>query len=352
MYIKSLRIENFRNLKCVEIEPHPRLNFFFGANGAGKTSLLEALVVLSRGRSFKTGRAEELSGEETGAFRIFLQSEHSGQTHRLGLERSGDHWKARKDGQDLSLLSELTRQLPLVLMEPNSHLLISGPPDGRRRYLDWGVFHVEPAFLDHWRRYSRLLKQRNAALRERQIRVLESMDELLARLGEQLSVFRTAYFKQLVEALAGQATEGAPELCDVKFEYHPGWKGDSLLDALGRSRKADLEKGTTSQGPHRADIVLTKDHRSIRTLLSRGEQKGFAATLLLTQARLLASAGEAPLVLIDDLASEFDQQHVESVLECAICYAGQVWVTGTDVAVFTQVHKAFQVEHGTVREVV
>jgi DNA replication and repair protein RecF len=211
---------------------------------------------------------------------------------------------------------------------------------------------VEPAFLDCWRRYSRLLKQRNAALRDRQLRVLESIDELLAQLGEQLTVFRSAYFKQLAEVFVEQANDGAPEFRDVTLEYHPGWKGDSLLEALGRSRKKDLEKGATSQGPHRADIVLTKDQRSIRTLLSRGEQKSFAAALLLTQARLLALGGEGPLFLIDDLASEFDQIHVESVLESALSCAGQVWVTGTAAPVFPQAHKVFHVEHGTAQEMV
>lgn len=315
--------------------------------------MLEALVVLSRGKSFKTTRAAELSGKETGAFRIFLESQmHSGRIHKLGLERSGAHWKARKDGQDLSLLSTLTLHLPLVLMEPNSHLLISGSPDGRRRFLDWGVFHVEPAFLDNWRRYSRTLKQRNAALRDRNVRVLDSLDALSARLGEQLNAFRLAYFEQFICAFSGQVNAGASELKDVTAEYHPGWKGDSLLEALSRSRKRDLEQGTTSQGPHRADIVLTKEQRPIRTLLSRGEQKSFAANLLLTQARLLASRGEAPLVLLDDLASEFDRQHVESVLESALDCGGQVWVTGTAAPTSMRGHTAFHVEHGAVQEMI
>ena len=315
--------------------------------------MLEALVVLSRGKSFKTGRAEELTGKETGAFRIFLESEmQSGRIHKLGLERSGAHWKARKDGQDLQLLSVLTRHLPLVLMEPDSHLLISGSPDGRRRFLDWGVFHVEPAFLDTWRRYSRTLKQRNAALRARNIRVLDSLDTLLARLGEQLNAFRVAYFEQLIFAFNEQMNAGAAELKGVTLEYHPGWKGDSLLEALSRSRKRDLEQGTTSQGPHRADIILTKEQRPIRTLLSRGEQKSFAANLLLTQARLLSARGEAPLVLLDDLASEFDRQHVESVLESALDCGGQVWVTGTAAPTSTRGHTAFHVEHGAVQEMI
>jgi DNA replication and repair protein RecF len=237
-------------------------------------------------------------------------------------------------------------------MEPNSHLLISGAPDGRRRLLDWGVFHVEPAFLDTWRRYSRTLKQRNAALRDRNIRVLDSLDTLLARLGEQLNAFRVAYFEQLIFAFNGQMNAGTEELKGVTLEYHLGWKGDSLLEALSRSRKRDLEQGATSQGPHRADIVLTKEQRPIRTLLSRGEQKSFAANLLLTQARLLSSRGEAPLVLLDDLASEFDRQHVESVLESALDCGGQVWVTGTAAPTSTRRHTAFHVEHGAVQEMI
>jgi len=352
LHVKSLRIENFRNLKCVDIRPHERLNFFFGANGAGKTSILEALVVLSRGRSFKTSRAEELSGKATSAFRIFLECVHSGRLHKLGLERSGAQWKARKDGQDLALLSVLTRQLPLVLMEPDSHLLVGGSPDGRRRFLDWGVFHVEPGFLDTWRRYSRTLKQRNAALRERQLRVLDSLDELLARLGEQLSALREAYFEQFTVVFGEQTAAWAPELRDAKLEYQRGWKGDSLLGALSASRKRDLENGATHQGPHRADIVLRKELRPLRTLLSRGEQKSFAANLLLTQARLLGQRGERPLFLLDDLASEFDQRHAGSVLEGALDCAGQVWVTGTEVFPLGFDRKVFHVEHGTVQEMV
>ena len=132
MFIKTLQIENIRNLARVDIEPSPTLNILFGANGAGKTSVLESLVVLSRGRSFRTNQANELIGPEGNSFRVFAESSnHARKTIRLGLERSGKHWRARKNGDDLSQLSQLTRDLPLVLMEPNSHLLVSGPPEVR-----------------------------------------------------------------------------------------------------------------------------------------------------------------------------------------------------------------------------
>lgn len=351
MHIKSLRIENFRNLKSVGIQPHPRLNFYYGDNGAGKTSLLEALVVVSRGKSFKTAHIEELSGVDAAPFRVFLESRFAGQDHKMGLERDGKNWKARMDGQDVAMLSVLTRHLPMVLMEPNSHLLISGSPDGRRRFLDWGVFHVEPLFLDCWRRYSRALKQRNAALRAGQTRVLDSLDQLSARLGEQLNTYRLAYFSRLAGAISQQEeVEGAPELKNVILEFQPGWKGDSLLEALLRTRKRDVESGATSQGPHRADVLFTKDEKAVRSVFSRGEQKSLVASLLLKQAELLAAQGEPPLVLLDDLASEFDQQHFASVLVRALACAGQVWVTGTSAPGRAPEHKVFHVKHGTVQE--
>ena len=162
MFIKRLQIENIRNLARVDIEPDPNLNILFGANGAGKTSVLESLVVLSRGRSFKTNQANELTGPEGDSFRVFAETvNHSNKITRMGLERSGKHWRARKNGKDLSQLSQLTRDLPVVMMEPNSHLLVSGPPETRRKYLDWGMFHVEQEFLGTWRRFSKILKQRN-----------------------------------------------------------------------------------------------------------------------------------------------------------------------------------------------
>ena len=172
MILRKVQVENFRNLQQVEIRPHPALNYFHGNNGAGKTSILESLVVLSRGRSVRTTQAAELVGPGSDTFRVFALAETgSGIEHRLGLERSGKRWRGRKDGADLSQLSQLTRCLPLVLMEPDSHLLVSGSPEVRRRYLDWGMFHVEPGFLDTWRNFSKSLKQRNAALRRNQVKI-------------------------------------------------------------------------------------------------------------------------------------------------------------------------------------
>jgi len=325
----------------------------FGANGAGKTSVLESLVVLSRGRSFRTNQANELIGPEGDSFRVFAETlNHSQKTTRMGLERSGKYWRARKNGDDLSQLSQLTRDLPLVLMEPNSHLLVSGPPEVRRKYLDWGMFHVEHEFLDTWRRFSKILKQRNAALRFRQEDVLESIDAVFSDLGTRLGQLRRLHSEAISERVQGLLKDLGSNLETIRFEYRDGWTRGTLQESLLAGREGDLLRGSTGSGPHRADIALFNGESTARSVLSRGEQKLLSAALLLSQVEILAEQGEKPIVLLDDLASEFDQDHYECVLARALKSGGQVWVSGTRLNRVETDHKVFHVEHGAVQEMV
>jgi DNA replication and repair protein RecF len=351
--IVKLQIHNLRNLKSVDIEPHPGLNVLYGPNGAGKTSILESIVVLSRGRSFRTTQASELIGPEGQTFRVFAKTTENGTRNwKIGLERSRKNWRARKDGQDLTQLSKLTRCLPLVLMEPNSHLLVSGAPEIRRRYLDWGMFHVEQEFLQVSRGFSKILKQRNAALRSKQEDVLDSMDEVFCELGVRLGQLRQSHSEAISEAVGGLLTELSSTLERVQIEYSIGWPPGALSDSVIKSRSTDLIKGMTAYGPHRADIRLIYRESKARTILSRGEQKILAAALLLSQAEILAKQKKTPVLLLDDLASEFDDEHYESVLGRALQVGGQVWVSGTGKRETVADHAMFHVKHGEATEVV
>jgi len=242
--------------------------------------------------------------------------------------------------------------LPLVLMEPNSHLLVSGAPETRRKYLDWGMFHVEQEFLDIFRRYSKILKQRNAALRSKQERVLDSIDEVFSELGTQLDILRKAHCQAVSEQAQKTLKLLSPEMRRFRLDYCQGWSRLSLMDALKEHREGDLIRGATSPGPHRGDISLLIGDTPARNLLSRGEQKVLAATLLLSQAAILSETGEKPVILLDDLASEFDQSHFNSVLTQSLELGSQVWITGINRPTTSEPHKMFHVEHGLVQEMV
>jgi len=351
LIIKTLQIENLRNLGSVSLQANPVLNYIVGKNGAGKTSILESVVVLSRGRSFRTSQSHELIGPAGPTFRVFAETEQDDrQCNRLGLERSGKHWKARKNSRDLAQISQLTCSLPLVLMEPDSHLLVSGAPEVRRRFLDWAVFHVEPTFLEVWKRFSKALKQRNAALRVRQMDVVESIDEILSPLGGRLGRFRAEYTELLSIEIKSIVTELSSKLNDVTIEYQNGWGDGPYQEALSKWRNRDLERGATSQGPHRADLLMMKGDNLARTVISRGEQKVLSAALLLAQASVLKSYGDQPVVLLDDLGSEFDEDHFERVLSKFMETGAQVWLTGTQKTQFTGEHTVFHVKHGNVHK--
>lgn len=337
----------------MSIDPDPGLNVFYGGNGAGKTSILEALVVLSRGRSFRTNQASELFGSEGKNFTVFAETQsEEGKTLRLGLERSGRHWRARKDGAELKQLSQLTRVMPLVLMEPNSYLLVSGAPEVRRKYLDWGMFHVEQGFLGIYRKYSRILKQRNAALRLKKLDVIESIDDVFSGLGVQLTDARRTHAAALAARLGGLLAHLSPGLGGLAISYEQGWGGGTLKESLQAGLETDLKHGATGSGPHRADIAFVLDGAAARAVVSRGEQKLLAAALILSQAEILQAGGSDPIILLDDLASEFDKNHFQKVIGRTLEMGGQVWVTGTQTFEQPEAGALFHVERGKVQKMV
>lgn len=352
-----------RRFEAAELRPVAGLNLIVGDNGAGKTTLLEALHLMAYGRSFRGRVRDGLIRQGAPALDVYVEWEEplegadSGLRRRVGLRHTGQDWKGRLDGEDVSQMSSLCAALAVVTFEPGSHALISGGGEARRRFLDWGLFHVEPDFLPLWRRYARALKQRNALLKQGGYAnaALDAWDRELSDAGELLTSRRLRYLERLQERAVPLAQRIAPGLEITGLEFAPGWRRQELplSDALLLARERDRQYGYTSVGPHRADWKTEYAAIPGRDALSRGQAKLTALACLMAQAEDFAGVrGQWPVVALDDLGSELDRHHQRRVLEHLAAAPAQVMITATEIpaaiAELALPHALFHVEQGVV----
>ena len=358
MRLSRVEVRKLRSLDDVVVVPGRGLNLFVGANGAGKTSLLEAVHLMAYGRSFRGRVRDGLVTSDAPALEVYVEWEDHAQTRRrkAGLRHGGQTWEGRLDGEGVAHLGDLCAAFAVVSFEPGSHALVSGGGEPRRRYVDWGLFHVEQDFLPLWRRYARALKQRNSLLKQRgRNEQLDVWDHELAQAGEPMTRLREDYLAQLQGPLGAISGELAPMLGEATLEFLPGWRRDelSLADALLLVRERDLQTGFTSVGPHRADWRIRHSALPRGETLSRGQAKLTALTCVLAQAEHYAGVrGEWPVVLLDDLASELDRSHQRRVLERLARGDAQVLVTGTELPAETTLgaleYRLFHVDQGRI----
>ena len=314
--------------------PGPSLNLIVGRNGSGKTSLLEAIYLLSTARSFRGGRSLEFIRRGQEFTRVVARvSDDEHREHQIGVERGRKLVRIRLGGETVRSSSALARQHPCLLITPESQGLFSDGPQERRRLIDWIVFHVEPTYATVNSRFKRALNQRNVVLRTQQDnRVLASWDEELGESGEQLAKLRHSCLgawlmdtEFLMAELVGQ---------QIKIVYQRGWDdARSLVAKLQETVSVDRQRGFTSRGPHRADLSMTVGGVPVHQALSRGEMKLCVIGLLLTQAMMLKQiTGRVPLLLIDELASDLDQGNRQRILEAIVTLKAQAFVTAIDTS--------------------
>lgn len=356
MSLERLSIRGFRNLASVDLDPNPGINWLFGDNGAGKTSVLEAIYLLARGRSFRSTQIGAVIGHSAERLMVVghLMSSPDQKGVVLGVERDESGWRGRVAGADCSRISEFAARLPVVLLEPDSHRLISDGPHMRRQYLDWLLFHVKPNYLPVWQRYQKILRQRNAALKKgASTQLLDALDAPLVAAGEvidQMRADRTIALAAATETLnqtLGLRLPGA-----IQMAYRKGHAAEQgLAEALAAGRQKDQESGFTRAGPHRADLVLRFDGYPAAQESSRGQQKLLATLLLLAKWQfLVAQPAHPPVLLLDDPVSELDQAHLRQVMNWLEAQQKQVWVTSTEPT--KSPIKMFHVEQGEIRSVV
>ncbi len=348
MTIEHLVVRDFRNLASIELSPAAGVNCLYGDNGAGKTSIIEAIHLLARGRSFRSAQLAPVIRYQCSSLHVVARLSRG---TRLGVERSRENWRGRINGRDCQRLSEFAAALPLVLIEPDSHRLIDGGPDKRRQFLDWQLFHVEPDYLQVWQRYSRLLKQRNAALRSASSAMtLKAIETPMAEAADKLNHWRSAEVDKLRDSLKTLGKTLQFRMPGVLgLGYRPGHPpGIELARAWEEQRASDRERGFTQRGPHRADLKLSSDGHAAALALSRGQQKLLAVSLLLAQLMILKQAAtEPPVLLLDDPVSELDASHLDRLFSWLPGQPYQTWITTT--ARPAHAFSMFHVEQGILK---
>jgi len=326
--LSRVQVTDFRCLQSAALDLDAKFTLISGPNASGKTTLLEAIYVLGRGRSFRTPRPQHLIRTGAERFVVFGEVDNAQRSVPLGVEGTALGVRAKIDREKPSSLAELALTLPVQIIDPEVHHLIEEGPARRRRFLDWGVFHVERDFVGHWQRYQQVLKQRNAALKSRQSRPMVSVwDGELLRYGQLLSAARTRY----VAALGSHALAIGRNLLgmELTLSYRTGWaKDQGMAEALEQSWSHDQETGATQIGPHRAELSVRLEGAAVKDRISRGQQKLLAASLLIAQLKLFPeNLPVQPSLLLDDPAAELDDERLSALIREVSAQSVQLIVT-------------------------
>ena len=341
MWVTRLGLRNFRSYESLEVQPGAGLTVVWGRNGVGKTNLLEALYFACTGRSCRTSNEREVVRFGGGFTRLELGTEDSdGTEHRIAVGfEPGQPKRLQADGATVERLSDSPARPLVSVFLPDRLELVSGPPALRRGHLDQVVAAVWPSRRATRSAYSAALAQRNALLaRIRAGRAgrssLPAWDAELARHGFALMRDRIEVVEALAVGFAEQATalglDGSPGI-----RYRPRSRaGDAqgLADELAAQVDQDIERGFTTHGPHRDDLVFRRAEHDLRAYGSRGQQRvALLALLLAERAHIGSVRGTFPLMLLDDVMSELDGSR-RGALTDQLLAEGQSLITTTDLS--------------------
>jgi len=330
--ITRLWLLNFRSYEDLELPLELGLTAIIGPNGIGKTNVLEALGVLATLKSFRGSPTESLvrRGAETAIVRA--EGIRDDRPVLIELELGRGRTRAQVNRQRLKRGRDLLGALRVSVFAPDDLALIKEGPSIRRDYLDDAIVAIDPKADAMFREWDRILKQRNALLRQAQGTPPDRLDESTAvtldvwddkftSVGTSIAEARERLVKRLQPLLQDSYTrlavsEAAPDAQHmVGARYVRSWADDPLSAALADARRGDLRRGVSTVGPHRDELDITLNHLASRTESSQGEQRTLALALRLAAHRLVAeSIGEPPLLLLDDVLSELDVDRADALL--------------------------------------
>ena len=353
MAIRQISLNDFRNLKSLTLDLHDKFNVITGLNASGKTSFLEAIHIICKGRSFKSHQLNNCIQHNKSSFLLFALFEN----YKAGFSRTNSKTTIRINNETIHKISLLATKTPVRIINTSCFDLITGSPGVRREYIDWCLFHVEHSYLSMFLDFKHALKQRNALLKsKRNLSELDYWDEYLSNLSLQIYDFRSRYIQQLQSIFDLVFSDVLTET-PIELIYDPGWDIETpLLDILKAQRTRDIKYGFSRYGVHRDDIKILCKGLSIDNTFSRGQIKKISILLLLAQLHLINEYTDKKVILlIDDLHSELDSLSVNYILKKLSNLNSQIFITNIDssfkMLTEQQEYKLFHVEHGMIKAV-
>ncbi len=367
MALLSLQTESFRNLSPGSIRFSPNVNIIYGANGSGKTSLLEAIGYLGLGRSFRQSRHQAVCLHGQHGLVVFgeIASSHEGKAgiFRVGFSRDtqAKETRLRLDGENVYSLSVLAALFPVSVIDPGVFDIVAGGPSKRRQFLDWLVFHVEPSFAPLWQQCQRTISQRNQILRSGRIDnyQLSVWDRQFVALAEQVDSLRDTVFGTFLQRFQEVVSQTSSEWGEaLTLDYFPGWdRRKGLSETLLEHHEQERKVGHTLYGPNRADLRLRFSGRNVADSFSRGQQKTLVILMKLAQGIVLAKEEKQVTFLLDDINAELDRDNRRLLADRLNELGSQVFMTAIDRPEPSLLwrdpppdYRMFHVEHGRLTE--
>lgn len=366
MILNHLTITNYRNIQIADLYLSPNVNCFVGANGMGKSNVLDAIYYLSFCRGFASAQDSANLNHSSDYFMIEgdYQLESGSNQHICCSLKRGAPKRVKVDGKAVKRISDHVGRIPMVIIAPTDSALILGGSEERRHFMDMVIIQYSSAYLDALIRYEKALKQRNALLKqdeEPDEGVMSVLEEMMSVSGQVIYEERKRFvaeflpiFLDLYKRLSGKEHE----LVDIQYTSH-GSRGD-LLPQLRDWRNKERIIGYSLHGMHKDDLELSLNGFPVKREASQGQQKTFFIAMKLSQFIFLKNKGEhrTPLLLLDDIFDKLDAQRVESIIDYVSSQAfGQIFITDTRrehldkiLASTLRDYKLFSVESGVVSE--
>lgn len=362
MRIEYLKLLNFRNYESLELYFHPHLNLIYGNNGSGKTNLVEAIYVLGLTRSFRPVNGRILIHEKGSAAKVEGNVYNRFETnYKIILNKEGK--KVKINNNKVLKLSDYVSKINIILFHPNDLKIVKDTPSIRRKNLNIDISQIHLSYLRDLNQYNKVLKQRNAYLKQLLINGNQSssyLDILTTKLVEYgLKIYRErkefiSLINNSVSKIYKQIVGSGALVIDYKSDYDHLSDTD-LLGLYQKSLKKDLAFGKTNLGVHTDDYIFLLDGKDLKEYGSEGQQKNAIISMKFAELELFyQQKGYYPILILDDLFSELDQEKIENILSF-ISEDIQTFITTTNVNNLVSVHnknyKSFHIENGHVMEV-